>query len=306
MRQHDVASIIVQIVRNAPEWLTTAQLAHAIGVSDSSVKRWVDGGRIRAARTAGGHRRIPLAEAVRYIRSTGRAVTGPGALGLVASASPDDAGQTLGAHLLAGRAAEARGLLETLFLTGSSAAEIADGPLRRAMARAGRRWREHPAGVFEEHRATEIAISGMIRVRALLAPAPDAPVALGGAPSGDPYVLPSLAAAATVEDSGMQAVSLGPGTPLETIALGAASLRPKLVWLSITAAPNPRRLRRQTLRLAGEVRRLGAVLIVGGAALERLDLPPAAALHAGRSMSELHAFARGILLAAGASARGAA
>ncbi len=290
-------------------WLTTAQLADAMGVSDSSVKRWIDAGRIAASRTAGGHRRVPVEEAVRYIRSSGAEVVRPGRLGLVAGEpklSPGDFDDALHGHLIAGRAADARGLLEMRFLGGASVAEIADGPLRSAMVRVGERWRRHPAGVFEEHRATEIAVSAMIRLRALLPPAPDAPVALGGAPSGDPYVLPSLAAAATLEDAGMQAVNLGPETPLETIAIGAASLRPTLVWLSVSVAGNPRALRRRLLRVAEEARSLGAVLVVGGASLDRLALPPAAALHAGGSMAELRALARGLLLAARATGRGPA
>ena len=290
-------------------WVTTAQLADAIGVSDSSVKRWIDAGRIAASRTAGGHRRVPVEEAVRYIRSSGAEVVRPGRLGLVAgepNLSPGDFDDALHAHLIAGRAAEASGLLEMRFLAGASVAEIADGPLRRAMVRVGERWRRHPAGIFEEHRATEIAVSAMIRLRALLAPAPDAPVAIGGAPSGDPYVLPSLAAAATLEDAGMRSVNLGPGTPLETIAIGAASLRPTLVWLSASVAGNPRALGRRILGLAEEARGLGAVLVVGGASLDRLALSPAAALHAGRSMTELRALARGLLLAAGATVRGSA
>ena len=57
-------------------------LATAIGVSESSVKRWVDDGTIDASRTAGGHRRIPLSEAIRFIRQRRTPVVRPDLLGL--------------------------------------------------------------------------------------------------------------------------------------------------------------------------------------------------------------------------------
>ena len=62
--------------------LTPKELAEAIGASESSVRRWVDGGDIRVARTAGGHRRSPLAEAIRFIRQLGAPVVRPDLLGL--------------------------------------------------------------------------------------------------------------------------------------------------------------------------------------------------------------------------------
>ena len=78
--------------------LSPRELADAIGASESSLKRWTDGGLIVATRTAGGHRRIPLAEAIRFIRETAQPVVRPEILGLgdieivpkVASASPPD------------------------------------------------------------------------------------------------------------------------------------------------------------------------------------------------------------------------
>jgi len=37
--------------------LSPRELAEALGVSESSLKRWVDAGKIAASRTEGGHRR---------------------------------------------------------------------------------------------------------------------------------------------------------------------------------------------------------------------------------------------------------
>ena len=64
------------------------QLGQALGVSESSVKRWADQGEIVTHRTSGGHRRIALAEAIRFIRESGLPVVDPGILG--AAGMPDE------------------------------------------------------------------------------------------------------------------------------------------------------------------------------------------------------------------------
>ena len=71
--------------------LSPKELADAIGVSESSLKRWADAGRLQVARTEGGHRRIPIAEAVRFIRDTGAVVVRPDLLGLVGVPAVNDA-----------------------------------------------------------------------------------------------------------------------------------------------------------------------------------------------------------------------
>src|SRR5688572_32988244 len=62
-------------------------IANAIGASESSLRRWIDSGEIRISRTAGGHRRILLADAVAFIRKMGATVIRPQALGLGTLAS---------------------------------------------------------------------------------------------------------------------------------------------------------------------------------------------------------------------------
>ena len=62
--------------------LSTRDLAEAIGASESSLKRWIDAGKIAASRTEGGHRRVERAEAVRFIRETGARLVRPELLDL--------------------------------------------------------------------------------------------------------------------------------------------------------------------------------------------------------------------------------
>ncbi|MEO7732315.1 MAG: helix-turn-helix domain-containing protein, partial [Kofleriaceae bacterium] len=62
--------------------LSPHDLAAALGVSESSLKRWIDAGRIRATRTEGGHRRVSIADALAFVRETHAPVARPELLGL--------------------------------------------------------------------------------------------------------------------------------------------------------------------------------------------------------------------------------
>lgn len=282
-----------------PGVLSTRALARAIGVSESSVKRWADGGALRVVRTAGGHRRIPLAEAVRFVRETRATVVEPAVFGLAcvdALAAADAAGEEerLHAWLSSGAAAQAGGFLSGLYLGGRSLAAIVDGPLRGALERLGERWLHAADGILVEHRATEICIKWLNQVRGMLAPAEGAPLAVGGAPTGDPYALPTLAVAAALEAEGLHAINLGPETPLGTLQLAIERERPAIAWLSVSTDAGRDAVARDLQRLAEAARASGARLILGGRALRAgsLHLPPG--VHLGNRVSELAAFAQGL------------
>jgi excisionase family DNA binding protein len=273
--------------------LSPKDLADAIGVSESSLKRWADAGRLAVARTEGGHRRIPIAEAVRFIRATGAEVVRPEVLGLteVASVANDDAGDTLYTHLASGNNRDARGVLLGMYLRGESIAALADGPIRSAMTRLGELWRHHEDGVFVEHRATDTCLQALAQLRALCEPPDDGPVAVGGAPAGDPYLVPSLLASIVLASEGIRAVNLGADTPVASLVHAVRHHGPGLVWLSITSAPPPT----LATELAGLVRELtdrGATLAIGGRHRHDVGALPGAFFVS--SMTELSAFARGL------------
>lgn len=223
--------------------LSTRDLADAMGVSESSLKRWVDAGRIVAARTEGGHRRIALADAVRFIRTTRAPVVRPELLGMPeitgpATAPGDDSFER---WLTEGDPRLVRGWLLARYLAGSSIAQLCDGPVKAAMHAIGERWRHSDDGVFVEHRATDACVQAISALRAMAAPSATAPIALGGTPENDPYIVPSFMAAAVVESVGMRAVNLGPDTPVTAMEQAYDANQPKLVWISASAPVSPGR-----------------------------------------------------------------
>ncbi|RMF75473.1 MAG: hypothetical protein D6738_03680 [Acidobacteria bacterium] len=290
-----------------PEVLSPRQLAEAIGVSESSVKRWVDVGRIEAATTAGGHRRIPLAAALRFVRRAGLPLAAPEALGLAAPSGwdeADDAGWTLrfSRALREGRAHEVLSLVRLAFATGRTSGWIVDEGLAPALDELGTLWRTHgDEGVFLEHRATQLGILVLEELRVLHGvPADDALPALGAAPAGDPYLLPTMAAGVVLEECGFAATNLGPDTPDSVIVAAIEQTRPALVWLSLTVARPNREQQRTVDRVARAASRIHAALALGGQA-SRTVRGAVSVDCRGSSMTELEAFARG--LARGGAAR---
>jgi MerR family transcriptional regulator, light-induced transcriptional regulator len=282
-------------------YVSPRSLATAIGVSESSLKRWADEGRLRVERTAGGHRRIAVGEAVRFVRNAGLGVVRPELLGLASAEGMSRVrgdraatAERLLAALEADRAAEARSLIVSLYLEGATPGWICDEPIRQALERVGELWEHGASGIFLEHRATETCIQALTELRLILpVPPMEAPVALGGGSEGESYVLPSLMAATVVAEAGFEVRNLGADTPALALLEAIRHYEPQLVWISYSVPPrNPREAAASLARLAEALN--GGSLVVGGRGSGGVSLPASPAVHRIGTMSELAAFARGL------------
>lgn len=291
--------------------LSPRDLARALGVSESSVKRWVDDGVLAAMRTAGGHRRIAVTEAVRFVRQSGAPVVRPDLIveaGTASAIAPFDAAasEAVGDQLLTllddDDAVAARALLLALYVSGWPVAAICDGPIRRALKRIGTLWLHGEAGIVVEHRATDTCLRALTEIRSLFArPASHAAVALGGAPRGDPYVLPSMMAAAVLADLGFRDHNLGPDVPTAVLDRAVHRYRPRIVWLAMSVTGDVERFGPAELALAANLAHHGATLIVGGRGAP--TPPPTPGLLRIHSMAELAAFAQGVRIAVAPTSR---
>jgi len=282
--------------------LTPRALAEALGVSESSIKRWADEGEIQVSRTAGGHRRIALEEALRFARASRLRLAHPEALGLsdlvlagAAQVNASECAERLFELLRTGAAGEARGLLLTWYLEGRPLADILDGPIRGAMARVGALWEHGSQGIFVEHRATDIVLQALGQLRMLLpASPPGAPRAVGGAPSGDPYLVPSLGAATLLASTGWGVTHLGPQTPRDALLEAIAAVSPRLVWWSLSSESGAVAAALDLPAVLAAVEQQDAFLVVGGRAAAGMVVAEHSRLVRVSSMSELDAFARGL------------
>lgn len=286
--------------------LTPKELAQAIGVSESSLKRWTDVGMLCCARTPGGHRRIALAEAIRFIRQTQASVVRPDVLGfsdldgpLIGGRAPGCLGTALFDALCADEHGKARHLLLSAFLEGQSIASLCDGPIRYAIARIGDLWQHEANGIITEHRATDTIVQTLHVLRTILpAPPASAPGALGGAPPGDPYLMPSLMVAAVLAEVGFRDLNLGPETPSAILTRAIRHYRPQVVWLAVSTPLAAERLQRKVTELTEVLAEVGGRLVLGGRGLADVALPPRPDVTICQSMTELACLARPMVPAA--------
>ena len=283
--------------------LTPKQLARAVGVSESSMKRWIDSGRVRALRTEGGHRRIPLEEAVRFVRQSELELVAPELLGLDHLAgvsvngvgSVDGMGEPLRSHLEQGRSAEALALLTGRFLAGESIADLCDGPIRSAMGAIGEVWRHRDDGIMIERRATDICNQFLNQIRSLLGRPDSSWAAVGGALSGDPYLLPPLAATVVLLEEGVDAQNLGPDTPARALIQAADRAAARLVYVSLSVVEDVDATLTALRELRAHCQQADRALMIGGQSADRVArAPDLRDLPSGRSFRELVGFIRGL------------
>lgn len=293
--------IIVQIVRNArpSPFLTSRQLADSLGVSESSIKRWVDDGTIAADRTAGGHRRISLAAAIGFIRRHGSPLAKPHLLPIQSvpqiAALDDDATEGLYEALANDRPAEARAVLAGRFLGGADIASLADDLIRPVMQRLGSLWHESPEGILLEHRAVDSCLHALSEIGSWLGEPPaGAPSAVTAGAPEDPYLLAPMLACLVLREGGIRAHNLGAFTPLETVGLAMSRYRARLCSISVSAAPAAKS-ESAWLALERAATESGGRIVVGGRSVGALPAKVRERVKVCASMTELRAYATGWL-----------
>jgi len=283
-------------------FLTSRELGMILGVSESSVKRWVDQGLVPASRTAGGHRRISLADAVSYVRENRVPVLNAGMLGFTEAETlrPDlldevQLEERLYHALERGDAVTAYAMIHGPFLAGRPLTWIFDNPVRRCMHRLGELWRIRSDGIMIEHRATDICVQAVMRLRSILELPQNTPVALGGAAPADLYLLAPLMASTVLREAGMQDVNLGPDTPITAIREAVKANRPRVVWYSFSCPDSSRELEHELPDLAADLATMNIPIIIGGRELGNLKHLRHRNIYIGQSMTELVTLTRGLL-----------
>ncbi len=276
---------------------SSSDVSRALGVSTSTVKRWVDEGVLPARKTVGGHRRILRADVLRLVREGNFPCLDLSLLNFPANiqdGDPTNLSRRLLDGLREGDINQMRSVLHGAYAAGFPIELIGDAVIAPAMARLGHDWEAGRIDVLHEHRATSLCTGVLHELRpALEANAPhDRPVAVGGNLEGDHSLLASLLIQLLLIDAGWEAVNLGPHTPMASFRLGLRELRPQLVWLSVNHLLDPQGFVGEYGQFYQEAKQGGVAVAVGGRAIDnslRAMLP--ASCH-GASLTDLADFAR--------------
>ncbi len=253
--------------------LKTRQMADAIGVSVSTIKRWVDAGDLKASRTVGKHRLILLSEAIRFSRRQGLPVEGLEAFGRSDEEIPRVVDDRLRARLTdalrQGDAFAAKSLIRAVLASGLGAAALADDLIRPVMEQIGHGWMVGDLDVFEEHQASHIVAAALTEQigRASRGRNGTPPLALGATPEGDFYQLALLLGELVMRELGWEVRNLGVNLPLESLGHALGQYHPRLVYISVSHLHEEGRFLEEYLSFFETATAAGTPVIVGGRAL---------------------------------------
>lgn len=254
------------------ELLSPKQVARAIGVSESSLKRWCDQGLIQTVRTAGGHRKLPIRDVIRFMRERKHSIVCPEVLGMPTRSPQSEIGLEKGRvaltdALLAGNEPMARQIVLDLYLAKHSVSVICDEVISRAFREIGRRWECESANVYQERRGCEFTLRTLYELRRAQ-PDPDpAWKACGGTLQGDICSLPSTMVELVLRDQGWDATSLGISIPTNSMVQAIQETKPRIFWVWVSHVENTERFVKEFKQISEATESACAALVVGGKAL---------------------------------------
>lgn len=254
------------------ELLSPKQVARAIGVSESSLKRWCDQGLIQTVRTAGGHRKLPLGDVIRFLRERKHELVCPEVLKMPCCSPQSEIGLekgrvALAEALLAGNEPLVRQIVFDLYLAKHSISVICDEVLCPAFRDIGIRWECNSADVYQERRSCEFTSRVLYELRRSQ-PDPDpAWKAIGGTLENDFYRLPTSMVELVLRDSGWDAISLGASIPSVSLVHAINQAKPRLFWLCVSFIDDPKKFVSDFQPISEACESVGAALAIGGRAL---------------------------------------
>ena len=256
------------MTRDPGELLTPRQLSRAIGVSEASVKRWCDQGEIETSRTSGGHRRLPIASVLEFLKRTNHPVARPELLGVPSTTGKTEWTLTRGRDrfwtaIASGQEDVAFEILAGLLDSGHALSAIADDIL---LSDAEER---HGLPPLRDKRTDELLaiVTQSLRSRSLH-PISGAPVAFTAALDGVEDPLRVTLAELVLRECGWNAICLGTRLPFATLVSAVRRLDPRLVFLHVETIRDPGRLSQEMKSLHEATRSAQARLVVSGTAID--------------------------------------
>jgi len=258
-----------RIVNAEQKYLSPIEVSRALGVGVTTIKRWVDGGLLPAHKTAGGHRKLLMADVLRLVRSENFPHADLSRLIAIEASDNPDVGPLLEQFRRAVAEIDSdsiRAVIRAGYRSGLAVETIADRVISPGMREIGHDWETGKIDVMHEHRVTQACVSALYELDAELRTNAESkrPKAVGGAPEGDHYIMPSLLAKLTLLDAGWDAVNLGPHTPFSAFRAAIDEFSPRLIWLSVSHLTDGERLLREYRDFYELAEKRGIAVAIGG------------------------------------------
>jgi excisionase family DNA binding protein len=280
-----------------PDLLTTKQVARAIGISESSLKRWCDRGLIQTHRTAGGHRRLALCDVLSFLRQSGQKLENPECLGMALTSGCGERCLERGRNrlftsLTTGNEEEARQVLVDLYLSKYALTTIIDEVITPTFCQIKTQGLSGELEIYKERMSSKTCMRLLHEMSLSLSrPAVDAPYAIGGTPSEDYFTLTLAATELVLRDMGWKANSLGANLPFCTLHKAMEDLKPQLFWMTISHIQNVDELVSGLKSLQQKADEMGILFLCDGCKLSDEIIEQSQIKHPVKWMKELREIA---------------
>lgn len=249
------------------------QIGIALGVSEASIKRWVDKGIIGCIKTDGGHRKIPMYALIEYINKNNAELVNPGAVNIPETTGRVKDKMQKSAEELQQAFKECdeykiQGIIYDLFTSGQKPEIIFDTLLAPALHQLGCDWEDGTVDAFQERRTIQICIRLLYNFNSFFPPPePDAPIAILGTLSGDPYTIPPLMIEVCLRALGWKTEFLGNDLPAVSYVKAIEMYNPDIIVISMSSCSDAGSITNELIDLEDAAVKHKCGFVLGGRAV---------------------------------------
>lgn len=247
-----------------------------MNVTETTIKRWADEGKIPCHKTLGGHRKFAFKDILRFGEEHSIVLSGTVRPPIHKSKSDtlefaihtNNYSKISEIFFNEALSADSEGLftlLLYLYRHHIGFSTITDEIIRPALTRVGEMWKSGELEVNQEHRASQAIAAAMIR----LAPelhhkTKNGYSAMCACPEGEYHEFGIRSLAYALATEGWKVHYIGANTPVETMMTFMKEMKPDLICISFTIVQKKNRLARELRTLGAFAHSYGAKYIVGG------------------------------------------
>jgi excisionase family DNA binding protein len=194
------------------------ELARLLGVNESTVKRWIDKGFLKASKTPGGHRRITKKDVQTFLKDSPTLKNRSYLISQWSNQTKKDEWREYYNKHVNYRPEEARSLLMAKAIMRGSVQKVLETIVVPTLVEIGEAWNSGEIDIVDEHRMTILIRGDLVSLETLIAPPkPDAPlVALACVPEEN-HELTLLILSLVARERGWNTMVLGINVPLKQI-----------------------------------------------------------------------------------------
>lgn len=245
---------------------TPPKLAKIFEINESTIKRWIDNGMLKASKSPGGHRRVSQEQLNEFISSFPKYTPKSYVISRYANAEKEDVQwSAYYSALLKNKPKAARDVLNKAWVSQFTLIEQLEKIIQPTLVSIGNRWQDDTLSIYEEHRMSFHIRQHFEYLRAIYAPHSTqkrSRHALLACAPGDQHEMPLQMIETLLSESGWKTSVLGINISLEEMIQAMNAMTPDMLCISnIYGGTNDEYLR----AVIKQAKKLQCQLVLGGA-----------------------------------------